>query len=97
MRHFEDVSFGQVGAAFQSATGPVPKLDEKVVVAITAMEDVTFTTLTPEDPDLCFSVATGAGGLGDSFNATLKAGVTIYGRWTAVTLKGGKAVLYYAY
>ena len=97
MRHFEDVSFGQVGAAFISGAAAIaPSVDDQVVVAITCIEATTFTTLTPEDGDTCYGTLNG---LGDDFasDVSVPAGVTIYGRFRNVVLAGGKAVVYYAH
>lgn len=95
MRYFEDVSFGQVGAAFVGATAPAPTLTDKVVVAITCLTETTFATLTPENDEDCFGTATGA--LGDAFDQAVPAGVTIYGRFTDVTLTSGDVIVYYAH
>ena len=46
--------------------------------AITALTDTTFTTLTPEDSAHISAIP----------GSTLAAGITIYGRWTAITPVG---------
>ena len=52
--------------------------------AITAIADATFTTLTPEDDAHISSIPGG----------TLPAGVTIFGRWTAITPATGAIIAY---
>ena len=63
-----------------------------VIVAITFLEDSTFTTLTPEDATLYMGEASGLGNAVEQ--DTFPKGVTIYGRWTAVELDTGRAVGY---
>lgn len=97
MRHFEDVSFGQVGAAYVSGAAAVaPSVDDQVVVAITCIAETSFTTLTPEDRDTCYGTINS---LGDDVptDATFPAGVTIYGRFSNVVLTGGTVIVYYAH
>lgn len=53
--------------------------------AVTALADTTFTTLTPEDS---------AHPSQANYNFTIPAGVTIYGRWTAIELNSGAVVVY---
>ena len=54
--------------------------------SITALSDTTFTTLTPED---AFHPSEA------NYNMTIPAGVTIYGRWTAIELASGSVVAYH--
>ena len=53
--------------------------------AVTALADSTFTTLTAEDS---------AHPSDANYNMTIPAGVTIYGRWTAIELASGAVVAY---
>ena len=53
--------------------------------AVTVIAAATFTTLTPEDAFHPSEV---------NYNMTIPAGVTIYGRWTAIELATGSVVAY---
>jgi len=82
-------SFGQLGSAFVDDGGAYTPPAGKVVVAITCLADTTFTALTPEATGDCFGLAAGSGQgsnneVIDSSNVFPK-GITIYGRWSAVT------------
>ena len=59
--------------------------DTGAFIAITALEDTTFSLLTPEDT--LYPDAT-------ALTQTVPAGVTIYGRWTAVTVSAGAVIAY---
>ena len=94
-------SFGQLGSAFVDDGGAYTPPAGKVVVAIQCLADTTFSVLTPEATDDCFGVAADSGvgtnnELVDSSNIFPK-GMTIFGRWTAVTATAdtdGGIVLY---
>ena len=94
-------SFGQLGSAFVDDGGDYTPPAGKVVVAIQCLADTTFTVLTPEATEDCFGVAASSGvGSGnelvDSSNIFPR-GMTIFGRWTAVTAAAdddGGIVLY---
>ena len=82
-------SFGQLGSAFVDDGGAYTPPAGKVVVAITCLADTTFTALTPEATGDCFGLAADSGQgtnneVIDSSNVFPK-GITIYGRWSAVT------------
>ena len=73
------------------------------VVAITMMAECTFTTLTSfRDSGKASAYVEINGSTGPAFGKTLATsdtfptGVTIYGRWTAVTLNTGKCMAYVA-
>ena len=53
-----------------------------------------FTAITSVDPLTDFSASTGNIDL-HTKAFTVAAGVTIYGRWTSVTLSAGKVIAYY--
>lgn len=83
------ISFGQLGSAFVDDGGPYTPPTGKVVVAIQCLADTTFTVLTPEATGDCFGIAASSGvgtnnELVDSSNI-FPGGMTIFGRWTAVT------------
>jgi|TARA_Y100000034_G_scaffold127955_1_gene181715 hypothetical protein len=75
------LSLGQVGNAIESGSGSAG-----LFVAIQFIEDSTITTLTPEDSTWISESDTGG--------VTFPNGTVIFGRWTAVTLATGTAVLY---
>jgi len=71
------------------------------VVAITMLSECTFTTLTPYkegDKHSAYinTAANGAFSLAVATTDTFPTGVTVYGRWTAVTLNTGKCIAYVA-
>ena len=97
----DNVSLGQYGAAYLSDTSTYTPPVGKVVVAIQFIQDSTF-----DDADATVGVEDlwpdhGQGGPGTNSDAipaadTFKAGTTIYGRWSAVALDTGAAMLYLA-
>ena len=104
-------NFGQMGSAIAStgavltsngvSSGAARVGSEAVFCAITFIEDCTFTTLTADTSGL-FPGSGTASTLIDADAVTTSgvifpAGVTIYGRWTTVTLASGRAVLYVGY
>ena len=64
-----------------------------VVIAITMCEDTTFTTLTQTGPAF---IGTGTSTHGNSLANTdkISGGVTIFGRWSAVTVNTGSCIFY---
>jgi len=84
-----NIALGQAGCLFEDGTDSITS---KKIVAITFLEDVTFTTLTPESSDY-IGTASGNGDAVDSSN-TFPQGVTIFGRWTGFTLASGSVVAY---
>ena len=84
------MAFGQHGSAFLDDTGAYLPPTGKVVVAITMLGDTKFSTLTPEATEDCFGLAANSGQgtnneVIDNGNVFPK-GITIYGRWSAVTV-----------
>jgi len=82
-------SFGQLGSAFVDDGGAYTPPAGKVVVAITCLADQAFSVLTPEATGDCFGLAASSGQgtnneVIDASNIFPK-GITIYGRWKAVT------------
>ena len=90
------LQLGQVGSGHldggESATS-IPA--GKVIIAITVLEaDTTFTTLTQESAEF---LGTGASTYSENPLAnsdTYPAGVTLYGRWTALVVNAGSVVFY---
>mgnify|MGYP003130364770 CR=1 FL=1 len=83
------MAFGQHGSAFVDDGGAYVPPTGKVVVAIQCLADTTFTVLTPEATGDCFGLAASSGqGTNNEVVASdnvFPKGITIYGRWTAVT------------
>tara|TARA_R100001082_G_C4364836_1_gene161344 strand:+ start:1958 stop:2338 length:381 start_codon:yes stop_codon:yes gene_type:complete len=103
------IATGYFGSAYLDATTS----DESVqnlsasgemahhVVAITMLQECTFTTLTAYQEGTKHSayIETGANtafGKAIATSDTFPTGVTIYGRWSAVTLNTGKCIVYMA-
>jgi len=99
------IDIGQSGGAWLDDTGAFVPPTGKVVVAINAITATTFTTLTAANDagsyypgDAVTATAAGHGvnaeaiASGDSFPINS----WIYGRWSAVELAGGSALLYFA-
>ena len=85
----QNMALGQAGCEYLDTDTAATS---SVIVAITFLEDSTFTTLTPEDATLYMGEASGLGNAVEQ--DTFPKGVTIYGRWTAVELDTGRAVGY---
>ena len=88
-----NVGLGQVGSAVLDNGESIASLGNDVVVAITMLEDTTFTTLTQSNAKI---TGTGTSTHGNSVANTdvFPAGVTIYGNWTAVTVNAGLCIAY---
>ena len=86
-----NVGLGQVGSAVLDSGESGASLG--TVAAITMLEDTTFTTLTQSSAAI---TGTGTSTHGNSIVNTdvFPAGVTIYGRWTAVTVNAGLCIIY---
>ena len=82
-------SFGQLGSAFLDQGGAYLPPAGSIVVAIACLADTTFSVLTPEATGTCFGILEDSGvGTADdlvSSSNVFPQGITIYGRWTAVT------------
>ena len=89
------VQLGQVGSGHLDGGESAASIPaRKVIIAITVLEgDTTFTTLTQESAEF---LGTGTSTHGNSLvnSDTYPAGVTIYGRWTALTVNAGSVVFY---
>ena len=103
------VILGALGSTYsRTATTIVPPTG-MVIAAITFLSDNTLTTLTAENPDKFFNLAHAANSLGGGSETVdegsggttasgvdYPAGITIYGRWTAVVPQGsGQGVICY--
>ena len=88
-----NVGLGQVGSAILDNVESAASLGTDVVVAITMLEDTTFTTLTQSNAKI---TGTGTSTHGNSVANTdvFPAGVTIYGNWSAITVNAGLCIAY---
>ena len=95
-------SFGQLGSTHIDGTGAHTPPAGMVYVAVTCLEDTTFTKLEAEDPTKHFSTDTAVpdpdlDGVGDTVttSTTFPKGITVYGRFDAITLASGKVLAYH--
>ena len=83
------MAFGQHGSAFIDGANLYEAPAGKVVIAMTFLEDTTFSTLTPEATGDCFGKAANSGqGTNNEVVASgtkFPKGLTVYGRWTSFT------------
>tara|TARA_R100000808_G_scaffold14732_1_gene34596 strand:- start:722 stop:1024 length:303 start_codon:yes stop_codon:yes gene_type:complete len=88
-----NIGLGQVGSALLDDGESAASLGENSIVALTMLEDTTFTTLTQANASI---TGTGTSTHGNSVVNTdvFPAGVTVYGRWSAVTVNAGLCVAY---
>jgi|TARA_R100000388_G_scaffold23823_1_gene18136 hypothetical protein len=92
----QNLGLGQGGVAYTSDTNTYTPPSNTVVVAITFIEDTVFASgTTVESGEFTSQSSAGPGTNGDAFGSDIfPAGVTIFGRFTAVDLTSGAAVLY---
>ena len=95
------MAFGQHGSTHIDGNTAHTPPSGKVYVAIQCLEDTTFTKLEAEDPTKHFSTDTASpdpdtDGVGDTVttSTTFPKGLTIYGRYDAITLASGKVLAY---
>ena len=92
----QNTGLGQVGSVFCDSTDNITP-SSGVFIAITVIDDVTFTTnTTTENGDFVNPSTAGPGTNGNAMSTlTVPSGMTIYGRFTAIDFSGsGKAFLY---
>ena len=92
------MTFGQFGSIYldQAATTIKPPTG-KLITAITMLEETQFTSLVAKDSAQSFNtVAGGAGTNGETLasDQVFPRGVTIYGKWTELSLTSGAIVAY---
>jgi hypothetical protein len=86
------MAYGQFGSAFKNTnSGNLTPPTGQVVIAIQMLGETKFDVLTPEDETKCFGVTSsthgaGSGGVAVDGDNIFGEGMTIYGRWTAVSL-----------
>lgn len=91
-----NIAMGQGGVDYLNGTDTYVPPTGLVVIAITFTEDTIFSSgTTVESTNFTSQSTEGAGAEADAFGSdTFPAGLTIYGRFTAVDLSSGKALLY---
>ena len=91
-----NLSLGQGGSAYLSDTSTYTPQSGRVVVAIQVIDDCAFASgMVAESTNFTDNDTAEAGTNGDIFSTeTFPAGITIYGRWTAVQLGSGAVMLY---
>lgn len=84
-----NVGLGQAGCIFEDGTTAITG---KTIIAIQFLADSSFTTLTPENSRYIGT----SGGNGDAIDSsnTFPQGMTIFGRWTGLTLASGTVIVY---
>tara|TARA_R100000541_G_C1849374_1_gene77333 strand:+ start:123 stop:428 length:306 start_codon:yes stop_codon:yes gene_type:complete len=91
------MAFGQFGNAFaDTAAASITPPTGQVIVCIQMLSNTAFDVLTPENEEKCFGITSsthgaGSGGVTVATNNIFGAGLTIYGRWKAVSLNAAQA------
>ena len=94
----QNATMGQAGSVYLDTDGTTFTPTSGVVVAITMIEDTDFDVLTPETGVGCIEVGgTGYESAGDTLaNSDLfPAGMTIYGRWSSISVNTNGACICY--
>ena len=91
-----NLAMGQAGVAYLTDTDGYTPPTGMVIVAITFIEDTVFTSnTTVESTNFTSQSVAGSGTNADSFGSdAFPAGLTIYGRFTAIDFSSGAAMLY---
>ena len=107
---YEMTGLGQFGSIYTNVTTPILPPTDFIITGIQFLEDSTFTALTVENNNANQRVypntanaanntgvdSEGAGGQMIIVGSTFSAGVTIFGRWTGLTLASGSVIAYLA-
>ncbi len=92
------MQFGQMGGTYLDlASTTITPASGKVFSAITMLEETQFSALVAKDTGICFnSVTAGPGTNGQILESdqVFPRGVTIYGRWTSLSLASGAVIAY---
>jgi len=95
-------AFGQLGSTHIATQGIHVPPSGRAYVVITCLEDVTFTTLTAEDATEHFGTVVpdpnpDLDGVGSPVTTStiFPKGITIYGRYSGITLNSGKVLAYH--
>ena len=88
-----NLGLGQAGSSFvKTATSALSGVN---VVAITIIEDATFSELTARDTIVAGVSAAGVSGDAIDNSLTFPAGITIYGSWTNINVSAGSVICYH--
>jgi len=107
---YEMTGLGQFGSIYTKTIAAILPPTDFIITGIQFLEDSTFTTLTVENnaedsrvypntanaANLTGVGSEGTGGQIIAVGATFSAGVTIFGRWTGLTLATGSVIAYLA-
>jgi hypothetical protein len=101
-------AFGQLGSAYLSDTSAYTPPSGKIVIAITFLQDTKFTALLSENFDppgstgvgsvqhtLAYTGVHGTNADAINDNTVFPRGITIYGRWSTLTLGSGQVIMYF--
>lgn len=89
-----NISLGQHGSGHLGAGESATNIPSgSVIVAITMCEDTTLTTLTQADARF-FGTGTSTYGNSLANSDTIAGGITIFGRWSALTVNAGSCIFY---
>ena len=100
----DNAALGQAGSVFCDTTGTDLEPTKGVFVAIQILDDVTFTTLEPEEGAgrgfISTGTASNAGQSSASNNLidtsnTFPAGTTLFGRWSKINIATGGSFIAY--
>jgi|7_EtaG_2_1085326.scaffolds.fasta_scaffold06880_7 hypothetical protein len=94
-----NATMGQGGTAYVTAASGAfepSSSSRQVVIAIQVIDDVTFTTLTSQDPNQCVGSATSTAHTNDTTlsGVSIPAGTTLFGRWSVVDPSLGAVICY---
>ena len=88
-----NLGLGQAGSSYMSdSTSALASVN---VIAITMLDDTTFTTLTGRNTIVAGISASGVSGDAMTNAVSFPAGVTIYGSWTDVKVLAGSVICYH--
>ena len=95
----QNATMGQKGSVFLDTDGTTFTPSTGVIVAITMITDCAFDVLTPEDSTKYIGISgSGYESAGNTYTASdsFVSGMTIYGRWTSVSVNssGEKCICY---
>ena len=90
-----NIQLGQNGSVYENGTTTVSPPTGKKIVAIMAVADAIFTTLTPENATYMGRTSTSSEYNGDAFSGTLKQGDWVRGSYNNFTLASGKVIAYF--
>ncbi len=89
----QNLGLGQHGSGHLDAGESATSISPRVIVAVCCLEATTFTTLTQDDATYA---GTGTSTYANSISNgdTFPEGLTIFGRWTALTVNTGSVIFY---